>query len=182
MVKTCFGTDTVVLNGRMVTMDKQLSVVEAIAISGGRILALGSIEDIKPLIGPNTRVVDVEGKTVLPGFIDAHYHLQLASCTLGLMAQCHTPPNKTIDDVILRLQEWEPNVPLGKWVVGQGCLLQERKLKDQRFPNRYDLDRVSRDRPVALRFGMHVTILNNKALEILGIKKGIHPPKGQPLT
>jgi predicted amidohydrolase YtcJ len=178
MEKACFGTDTVVLNGRIVTMDKRLSVVEAIAISGARISALGSIEDIKSLTGPNTRVVDLEGKTVLPGFIDAHYHLQLASCTLGLMAQCHTPPNKTIDDVILRLQEWEPNVPLGKWVVGQGCLLQERKLKDQRFPNRYDLDRVSRDRPVALRFGMHVTILNNKALEILGIKKGITPPKG----
>jgi len=114
----------------------------------------------------------------LPGFIDAHHHLQLASCTLGLMAQCHTPPNKTIDDIILRIQEWEPKVPLGKWVIGQGSLLQEQKLKDQRFPNRYDLDRVSRDRPVALRFGMHVTILNSKAIEILGIKRDAIPPKG----
>jgi hypothetical protein len=178
MEKARFRTDMVVLNGRIVTMDKQMSVVEAIAISGARILALGPIEDIKRFIEPSTRVVDLGGKTVLPGFIDAHYHLQLASCTLSLMAQCHTPPNKTIDDVILRLQEWEPKVPLGKWVVGQGSLLQERKLKEQRFPTRYDLDRVSRDRPVALRFGMHVTILNSKALEILGIKRDTIPPRG----
>jgi predicted amidohydrolase YtcJ len=178
MEKARFGTDMVVLNGRIVTMDKQMSVVEAIAISGGRISALGSIEDIKPLMGPNTRVVNLERKTALPGFIDAHYHLQLASCTLGLMAQCHTPPNKTIDDVILRLQEWEPKVSSGRWVIGQGCLLQERKMKDLRFPTRYDLDRVSRDRPVALRFGMHVTILNSKALEILCINKDTALPKG----
>jgi len=181
MEKARFRTDMVVLNGRIVTMDKQMSVVEAIAISGARILALGPIEDIKRFIEPSTRVVDLGGKTVLPGFIDAHYHLQLASCTLSLMAQCHTPPNKTIDDVILRLQEWEPKVPLGKWVVGQGSLLQERKLKEQRFPTRYDLDRVSRDRPVALRFGMHVTILNSKALEILGIKRDTIPPRGSAL-
>jgi predicted amidohydrolase YtcJ len=171
-------SDLVVLNGKIITMDKKGSIVEAVLISGSRIAALGSITQIKPFITPTTRIIDLGGKTALPGFIDAHHHLQMASCTLGLMAQCHTPPNETIEEVIKRIQEWMPNVPSDRWVIGQGCLLQERKLKDQRFPNRYDLDKVSRDRPVVLRFGLHVTILNSKAIELLGIGKKTEPPKG----
>lgn len=172
------GSDTVALNGKIVTMDPLMSTVEAIAVSNGRIKALGSTADIKSHIGPNTRVIDLEGRTALPGFIDAHQHLQIASYTLGLMAQCHTPPNDTIDDVIQRLREWDPKVPSGEWVIGQGCLLQERRLKEKRFPNRYDLDKVSRERPVVLRFGMHITILNSKALELLGIRRGYIPSGG----
>ena len=169
--KDRFGVDMAVVNGRVVTMDPEMSTVEAFAISGAHIAALGSTEDINPLIGPETKVIDLEGRTALPGFIDAHQHMQIASRTLGLMAQCHTPPNETIEDVLTKLREWEPTIPSGEWVIGQGCLLQDRKLRDRRLPTKHDLDKVSRERPVALRFGMHVTILNTKALEIMGIKK-----------
>lgn len=178
MNNTPCKTKMVVINGKIKTMDEKMSVVEAIAISGTRIVALGSTTDIKGLIEPNTRVIDVKGKTALPGFIDAHHHFQCASISLGIMAQCQTPPNETIDDIIARLRDWEPKVPLSEWVIGMGCLLQEQKLKERRFPNRYDLDKVNRERPIALRLGMHVTVLNSKALEILGIGREGKSPQG----
>jgi len=178
MDTTRIEPDLVALNGTIATMDPGMSEVEAIAISGERITALGSTEEIKPLAGPRTKVIDLEGRRALPGFIDAHHHLQIASCTLGLMAQCHTPPNETIQDVIQRLKEWETRVPPEEWIIGQGCLLQDLKLKERRLPHRYELDKVSTDRPVVFRPGMHVTVLNSKALEILKITKDTTPPQG----
>jgi predicted amidohydrolase YtcJ len=178
MTKKRIEPDLVALNGNIVTMDPGLSTIEAIAISNGRITALGSSSDLKSMVGPGTKVVDLEGKTALPGFIDAHHHLQIASSTLGLMAQCHTPPNDTIEDVIQRLNEWKTKIPSEEWIIGQGCLLQDLKLKEGRFPNRYELDKVSIDRPVLFRPGMHITVLNSKAIEILGITGNTEPPQG----
>ena len=173
-----FEPDLLAFNGKIVTMDPELSVVEAIAISGGRVAALGSASDLKPAAGPRTRVVDLEGRTVLPGLIDAHHHLEIASCTLGLMAQCHTPPNRTIGDIVRRLTEWKTKISPEAWIIGQGCLLQDLKLMEGRFPTRYELDQVSTDRPVLFRPGMHITALNSKALELLGITRDTVPPVG----
>ncbi len=172
------AADMAAINGKIVTMDPKMTQVEAIAISGGRVVGLGSTSTIRPFIGPRTNVIDLEGMTALPGFIDAHHHLQIASTTLGLMAQCHTPPNKSIDDIIQRLKAWESQVPSGEWIIGQGCLLQDLKLRERRLPHRYELDKVSKDRPVVFRPGMHVTVLNSKALEILQITKATQPPQG----
>jgi len=166
------------LNGKVHTMDKSLSVAEALAVHKSRIVFIGKSDDIKPLIGKKTRVVDAKGKTVLPGLIDAHHHFQIASRTLNLMAQCHTPPHESIDDVIRVLREWADQIPEDEWIIGQGCLLQDRKLKEKRFPTRHDLDKASKTRPVVLRFGMHVTLLNSKALEMLHITKDSPTPKG----
>lgn len=172
------AVELAVVNGKIHTMDRSQSVCEALGIRGGRVVAIGKNTDVKPLIGKRTRVVDLSGKTVLPGLIDAHHHYQIASRTLGLMAQCHTPPNETIDDVVRVLRIWAEKNPNEEWIIGQGCLLQDRKLKERRPPTRHDLDKVSTRRPVVLRFGMHVTLLNSKALSVLGVTRDSPTPKG----
>jgi len=170
--------DLAVVNAKIHTMDSSLSTAEALAVHDSRIISVGKNDEIKPLMGKKTTVLDAKGKTVLPGFIDAHHHFQIASRTLNLMAQCHTPPHESIDDVIQVLREWAGQIPEDEWIIGQGCLLQDRKLKERRFPTKHDLDKVSKNRPVVLRFGMHVTLLNSKALDMLNVSKDSPTPKG----
>ena len=76
--------DTVLLNGKILTADQQFSIQEAIAIREGRILASGKTADIRKLAGPNSRVIDLQGKTVIPGLIDSHLHGIRAALSLAL--------------------------------------------------------------------------------------------------
>jgi len=149
--------DAVYLNGRIVTVDPRFSIAEAIAIRQGRFTAVGKSGEIQKLAGPSTRVIDLHGKTVVPGFEDSHLHsagggpgvdLSNARSLAGILAAIRERVRSSQPgDVIVSNSDWH-----------------EAQLKEQRLPLRRDLDPVSPANPVVLVRGGHEFILNSAAL------------------
>ncbi len=170
------GADLVLLNGKIVTVDPSETIAEAVAVKGGRFLKVGSSEEIRRLAGKKTRIIDLKGKTVLPGLIDTHEHC-LRKGMRGDWVDCTSPPLATIDHLVEALAAKASEKAEGEWVVGYG--FDETKLEDRRWPNRYDLDMASRRHPIYLgRAGGHNAVANSLALEIAGITKDTPQPPG----
>ena len=121
--------DLVLFNGKIVTMDTAGSTVQALAVSGDRIIAVGSNSDVKPLTGKNTRTTDLKGCVVLPGFIDTHVHLDCAAVNTKLATSCHIPPVDYVEvlestgskEAILNfVEQAELGKDAGDWIIGQG--------------------------------------------------------------
>lgn len=156
--------DVVLTSGRIFTVDGVRSTAEAIAIRGGRIIGVGSAGSVRGLAGPRTRVVDLRGRTVLPGFGDAHIHA--VSAGYGML-QCDVREGTrdgSYAEIVRRYAETHPDVP---WIVGDGWYMADFPGGN---PTRGILDAVAPDRPVCLesRDG-HSVWVNTRALELAGI-------------
>jgi len=145
-------------------MDTRRTVDGFVLVSGDRV---ESVVDAGWQPAAGWEVVDVGGRSVVPAFVDPHIHLEHTASALFGTVDCHTPPNDSITELIATLRD---NVDLrdarGGWLVGQGGLFADRRFAERRMPTRADLDQVSTEVPVAVRFGFHVTILNSRALEL----------------
>ena len=157
--------NVIVHNGRVVTVDAGFSVHEAVSISGDRITQVGSDEDILPLAGPDTRVIDLAGRTVLPGLMDSHVH---ASGAAVYEFDHPVPEMETIADVLAYIGRRADALDDGQWIVVQQVFV--TRLRDQRFPTRTELDSVAPRNPVVFRTGPDAA-LNSLALELSGIDK-----------
>jgi predicted amidohydrolase YtcJ len=166
--------DLLLTNARVLTMESRQPLAEAVAVQGETILAVGSASKIGGLKGPNTRVIDCQGLTLLPGFIDAHCHLLgLAVSLTGI--DCRPEKVPSIAELKRAVQEQARRTPPGHWIRGYGY--DEMSLREQRHPNRLDLDEVAPQHPVRLdhRSG-HAVVLNTLALELAGIHRGTVDP------
>lgn len=165
--------DLIVTNGDIVTMDPLTPRVAALAISAGRIAALGSAEEIASLAGPDTKVIDAGGRLVLPGFQDTHLHLQDSGFEYGKNA--NLDGCETVEALQAVLREWAAGTD-AEWVNGVGWysgIFTEHNL------TRQVLDEVVADRPCyILASDGHNACMNTKACELLGIAKGITDPPG----
>ncbi|MFK3731506.1 amidohydrolase [Streptomyces sp. NPDC088090] len=180
--------DLVFVGGRVVTVDAEFSVAEALAVTGPVISAVGTREDVAPLVGPSTRVVDLEGATLLPGINDSHLH----GCAFGmasppLSVEVGHPAVSSLADVAEAVREAVGRTPAGQWVTGHGWdtgFLAECAADPSRQPSRADLDAVSPDHPVVLySFSGHATWVNSKALELIGVDRDtVAPPGGAIVT
>ncbi|MFJ2811546.1 amidohydrolase [Kitasatospora sp. NPDC087271] len=175
--------DLVFLDGKVVTVDAEFSVASALAVTGGLISAVGGRDDVAPLIGPGTRVVDLRGATLLPGINDSHLH----GCAFGMASpplSLHLghPAVPSLADVAEAVREAVGRVPDGQWITGHGWdtgYLDECVADPSRLPSRLDLDAVSPDHPVVLySFSGHATWVNSKALELIGIDRHTVAPPG----
>ncbi|MGH9561584.1 MAG: amidohydrolase, partial [Terracidiphilus sp.] len=124
------------------------------------------------------RVVDAKGRTIMPGFVDAHTHLELTALALYTSLDCRPPAVKSIADIQHRLREAGEKTRPGRWIHAQGTLFQDRQMLEGRYPNRFDLDHASTQHPIAFRSSFHVTILNSKGLEVAGINRDTPDPPG----
>ena len=171
-----FCADLILLNGKVFTADSENSFAEALAVKDGRILKVGSSMEIERLKGESTEVIDLDGKLVLPGFIDSHEHCIVR----GLQADwviCGSPPMRSIEDIVEALKAKAYEKREGEWVIGNW--FDESKLNERRFPTRYDLDRASIRNPIYLgRAGGHNAVANSLTLKISGIDKNTPQPKG----
>jgi hypothetical protein len=141
--------------------------IHTVAISGGRILETGGRELAERLRREGCEVIDVGERPILPGFIDSHVHFEIESVSLRTTVSIHTPPCESIDDIVTTLREnLSMSEARGGWLVGEGNLMQDQRLKERRVPNRHDLDKVSKTVPIALRVGGHTTSMNTRALEL----------------
>ena len=168
------SADKVLYNGRIYTMDPLLPRAQAIALNGSRILALGSDEAIRPLLGPLGCAIDLKGRAVVPGFIDSHVHFVLFSLNLQ---RVDLTGAKTKGEALNRVGARAQTVPPGEWILGGGW---DRNLwEDSDFPTRQDLDTVAPRHPVALDSkDVHTTWLNSLALQRAGITSETPDPSG----
>ncbi|NLB52968.1 MAG: amidohydrolase [Syntrophomonadaceae bacterium] len=160
--------DMVFMNGKVITMDPENSTAEAIAIKNDLIVMVGTNESVKPFISKSTQVIDLGGKTLLPGFIDPHNHFgQMAIAKLGLDLS-PSAGVKSIADLQNKLLFRAANQTNDWWI--NGTSYDENKLEEKRHPNRWDIDQVVSDRPVILmHFSGHIAVLNSKAMEVVSI-------------
>ena len=172
--------DTVFFNGKIRTFAPGMPVVQAVACSGGRIVAVGASDEILRLCGADTRDVNLKGRTVIPGLTDAHVHLAdkgLADRELVDVRDFYGPVSN-IDVVLTRLSKKAAETPAGDWVVAQGSPMQDYRMKDKRFPDRVDLDAAVPVHPTSVSFGAHVTVANSRGLTLAGIDRDTPDPAG----
>ena len=178
MARDLGAPDLVLTNGQIVTAcgDK---VVEAMAVSGSLVCAVGRDDDVSPLAGPRTEVVDLDGRTVVPGINDSHMHIgYFGAVRPPLAVDVGFPAVRSIADVVDAVRSARP---VNGWVKGNGWDI--GYLEDahpERLPNRNDLDAATPDIPVALRdFSGHQLWVNSRALELAGIDEDTpDPPDG----
>ena len=153
--------DTLLVGGRIFTATRERPWARALAIAGDRLVAVGTDRQAERWRGRRTRVVDLGGRVVVPGFIDAHAHLASLAGARGWVDLSRA---RSLEAAVERLRSAATKVPPGGWVVGTGW--DEAKWPEGRVLSREDLDRVSRDRPVlARRIDAHMGSLNSRALE-----------------
>jgi predicted amidohydrolase YtcJ len=175
--------DRIWTGGTIITMNDAALRAEAIAARNGRILAVGSKADVMQTRGPKTEVIDLAGRTLLPGFIDGHGHVMLGGLQ-ALSANLLAPPDGKVTDIASlqqTLRDWaaanEPAVKAANLIVGFGY--DNAQLKELRHPTRDDLDKVSTDIPVVvIHQSGHLTALNSKALALAGYDAQSKDPPG----
>lgn len=158
--------DLILLNGKIWTADGAATFAEAVAITGNTISAVGNSTDIKKLAGDSTRVVDLNGKLVTPGFNDAHIHF--LSGSLGL-AEVELTETTSMAEVLAYIKKYAADFPDRKWITGRGW---QYTMFPGGLPAKEMLDSIVSDRPIFIRaYDGHSAWANSKALEIAGIDR-----------
>ncbi|MCS6926376.1 MAG: amidohydrolase [Candidatus Binatia bacterium] len=168
------AADLLLYGGRILTCDPLRPTADAIAVSGHRILAVGSEAEVRPYISPRTHLLACHGSTILPGFIDPHLHLFAWASRFCGADVSHA---RSIPELqrLLRCRAAQPSAD--EWIRGYGY--DEFFLLEKRHPTRYDLDAVSQTRPILLRHRTgHAAVLNSTALRRAGIDVHFTPPAG----
>ena len=179
LLLACGPERSVYTGGPILTMDANDRLVEAIGVEGEHIAVVGSRALVEEWAAGDARVVDLEGRALLPGFIDAHGHFPGAGL-YAVNANLNSPPIgqvENMDQLLERLRSLAADTPPGDWVVGFGY--DDTLLTEQRHPNREDLDRVSSEHPIAiLHISGHLGVLNSTALAEAGIDADTLDPEG----
>ena len=163
-----YGADIVFQNGNVITVDPQDRIAEALAVKGNIISFVGTNEEVKQWIGPETRVIDLNGRSLLPGLIDAHMHLA-ETASNEFAVDCSYPKVKSIEDIKNKIREAAQKAKPGQWIRGFGY--DQNELAEHRHPNYQDLDEAAPDNPVViLRVCGHMAVNNSRALKIYGIE------------
>ncbi len=165
------SADLVLRGGKVITVDAMNTVASAVAVKGYRIVAVGSEEQMARWIGPRTEVVELSGRALLPGFIDAHTHIDGTAENEHFRVQIQAPPLSGPEEILTKLEARARELPKGTWIVGQGTYAQP-------MPKRADLDRAIPDHPVLLRWSAHDFLINRRAAEVSGITKDTPNPEG----
>lgn len=182
--------DLVLVNGNVLVVDQRFTIAQAIAVRGERVQAIGGDDEIRPRTGPDTRVIDLGGRTVVPGLIDGHAHMDREGLKLLSPSLARA---RSIADVQARISELARDRRPGEWIVTMplgdppNYWDVPENLKEGRFPNRWELDEAAPDNPVYIRpiWGYWrrapraetlVSAANSRALEAAGIDRNTRPP------
>jgi len=166
--------DLVLINGKILTMDDKSSVVEAVAIRDGKLLATGSSARVKSMASARTRVLDLAGKTVVPGLIDTHAHFKAAGLSEYVVTMGRA---KTVAEALDAIKTFTAKKKPGEWIVG-GAWHPPSQLAEKRYLTRQEIDSVAPNNPVYLRTVGHFSMANSLGLQKAGIDKSTPNPSG----
>ena len=173
LLSTAAPADLIIRDAHIVTVDPKFSIAQAAAVKDGRFVAVGSDAEVMKTAGPKTRVIDLHGKTVLPGFNDTHVHLTAGE---DLPVQVDLTHIRSIKDIQEKIAARAKQSKPGDWIVGTRGWW-EYQLTEGRLPTRADLDAAAPDNPVAIP-GPHYVIVNSRALQLAGITRVTPDPQG----
>jgi predicted amidohydrolase YtcJ len=163
----------IIRDAHIVTVDPQFSIAQAAAVRDGKFIAVGGDAEVMKTAGPGTRVIDLHGKTVLPGFNDTHVHLTAGE---SLPVQVDLTHIRSIGDIKAKIAARAKEVKPGEWIVGTRGWW-EYQLAEGRLPTRADLDAAAPGNPVAIP-GPHYVIANSRALALAGVTRDTPDPVG----
>ncbi len=168
--------DLFIRGGNVITMDPDRPRAQSLALKFGRILAVGADGDLESLVGPETRVIDARGQTIIPGLNDAHCHV-LPTARSSLLVDCGPEVVSSIDEIKGLVTERAGNTARGDWVVGFGY--DDTKMVEDWFLNRRDLDAAAPDHPVWIRHvAGHMSTTNSLGLKLAGLDRESADPVG----
>src|SRR5262252_9456678 len=170
--------DLLLVNGRVLTVDSADRVAQAVGIAGNRIVVVGTTAEVERAAAPNARRIDLGGRTVTPGLLDAHAHFSGGGADRLYVLDLSYPNVKTIADVAAAVRAKAGTTASGAWIQGRGW--DEGKLVERRVITAKDLDAASPDNPVLLtQTTGHYVVANSAALRLAGITKDTpNPPSG----
>ncbi|WZL72546.1 amidohydrolase [Clostridiaceae bacterium 35-E11] len=172
-VSNLYAIDYILYNANIYTIDEKNSKAEAVAIAGNKIVSVGSNEEIMALKTDQTKLYDCQSKTIIPGIIDSHTHLWEAGL---LMQGLITFGIKTIDELKEKIAQAVDEIPKNTWLQGGSWI--ETQFKENRMPNRWDIDEAAPNNPVVLERIFGACVVNSAALAEAGITKDTPNPEG----
>jgi predicted amidohydrolase YtcJ len=166
--------DLILYNGKIVTVNSDFSIQQAMAVKGNRILQVGDNKDVMRLKTDKTEVLNLDGRTVLPGFIDSHLH----PCGACMTEFDHPIPQMdSIEDVLEYISKRADALEDGQWIIVQQVFI--TRLREQRYPTKEELDRAAPKNPTVFRTGPDAS-LNSLALRLSNIDKDFRVTDGGP--
>jgi len=167
--------DTVLINGKILTADAQFSAQQALAVRDGKITAVGSTAQIRKLAGAKSRVIDLGGRTVIPGLIDSHMHAIRAASFFATESNWAGVP--TLAQALDRIRESAKTKRPGEWVIVGGGWKPEQ-FKENRLPTQVELTEAAGDHPAYVQMLYAWALLNQRGLDALNIKSDADLPGG----
>ena len=167
--------DLVLRGGKIITMDSGSSIREAVAIRDRHFIVVGTDREMRPFIGPQTRVIDLGGRTVIPGLIDSHIYATVAG--LSWDAEIHWERMHSLAEAMQQVAAAAKAKPAGNWIVVAGGWA-PTQFVERRFPTRAELDQLAPNHPVYIQYLREGALLNSAALRTAGIQPGSTDPPG----
>jgi len=164
----------VLLNGKILTMDGQSRIVEAVAIRDGKFLAVGDSATIRSMAASGTRAIDLAGNTVVPGLIDTHAHFKAAGMSDYVVNMSRA---RTVADALEAIRQFAAKRKPGDWIIGSAWH-PPSQLAEKRYLTRQEIDSVAPNNPVYLRTVGHFSVANTLALARAGVEKSTPDPSG----
>src|SRR4029077_2309127 len=160
------SADTILVNGKILTVDSQFSIRDAIAIRDGKIMTVGSTGDVRKLATPQTRVIDLQGRTVIPGLIDSHMHAIRAGQTFGY--EVNWVGATTLAEALARIHEASVKKKPGAWLIVAGGW-NAAQFKEKRRPTQADLLAAAPNNPVYIQLGYDWIVMTPAGFKALNI-------------
>jgi predicted amidohydrolase YtcJ len=167
--------DLVLRGGKIITLDDNFSIREAVAIRDRHFITVGTTREMRPLIGPQTRVIELAGRTVIPGLIDGQINATLAG--LSWDAELHWERARSLAEAMKQVAAASKAKPAGNWIVVAGGWA-PMQFAERRFPSRAELDQVAPDHPVYVQYLDEGALLNSAGLRAAGIESATADPPG----
>jgi predicted amidohydrolase YtcJ len=166
--------DLVLMDGNVLTMGSSQPSAEAVAVKKDRIVKVGTKEEINSWIGNDTKVIELQGKTVVPGLIDSHIHVG----DFGkFLTWVDLKDVDSVEEMQRKIRERAQKISEERWIIGSGW--DQARFAEKRYPNRRDLDEASPGNPVILYHQCgRVCVVSSKALELAGVTKETKSPSG----
>jgi predicted amidohydrolase YtcJ len=170
------AADLVLKNANVITMDHRQPAAGLVAVRGDKILLVAGNDSLESVTVPGTRIIDSQGKTLVPGFNDAHCHVFSFLRTL-LSIDLSPAAVSSIEDIKAAIRRAAANTPPGEWITGTDY--NDFQLAEKRHPTRQEIDEAAPDHPVVLSHrSLHACVLNSMALSLAGISNETEEPPG----